>query len=468
MSTVWAVARQMIAEGIRMKIALVFVLLIGVVVLGLPFSIRGDSSVTGAVQAFMSYAFSATGVLLGMLTIFMSRSLSDELVNHQILMVMTKPVPRWQYILGKWLGITTLNFAFLLFSAVSIYGMVYYIKASHDPIDPRFDMATLVNEVLVARHGTMPRVPDFTEPADREFQQNLEDGLYDSIPNFNAAREKASLAKKHEARWRIVEPFGIRVFEYDRVLCDRSKDHEVQLRYRTNVSYYPPDEIFRAWWSFGDAMKGASVYDIPTRHVIDRNHVIRFPADAMAPDQTLKVTFYNQNTYPGEPVFRNIIEFRAADGPELLFVVGSFGANMVRLITLMMCKLMFLAAVAILMTTAFSFPVACLTSFTVYVLAGARAFIAESLEFAGDAHAGIFDSAKEFFLHVFGLMFNGLQWAVPDFARYDAVETFVAGRNVSLVWVLQAVGDLALLKTMLVLGLAMLLFHRREVAEISL
>ena len=41
MSKTWAIARLMIAEGIRMKIALVFVLLIGAVVLGLPFSITG-------------------------------------------------------------------------------------------------------------------------------------------------------------------------------------------------------------------------------------------------------------------------------------------------------------------------------------------------------------------------------------------------------------------------------------------
>ena len=55
MSRIWAVARQMIAEGIRMKIALVFLVLIGAVVLGLPFSVSGDSSLTGAVQSFMSY-----------------------------------------------------------------------------------------------------------------------------------------------------------------------------------------------------------------------------------------------------------------------------------------------------------------------------------------------------------------------------------------------------------------------------
>ncbi|MCH7839731.1 MAG: hypothetical protein IID38_05795, partial [Planctomycetes bacterium] len=56
---------------------------------------------------------------------------------------------------------------------------------------------------------------------------------------------------------------------------------------------------------------------------------------------------------------------------------------------------------------------------------------------------------------------------IPDFARYDAVESFINGRNVSLVWVLQAVAELAVLKTVIVLGLAILLFYRREVAEVS-
>ncbi len=49
----------------------------------------------------------------------------------------------------------------------------------------------------------------------------------------------------------------------------------------------------------------------------------------------------------------------------------------------------------------------------------------------------------------------------------NAVESVVNGRNVSLVWVLQAIAELAAFKTVLVLGLAILLFYRREVAEVS-
>ena len=81
--------------------------------------------------------------------------------------------------------------------------------------------------------------------------------------------------------------------------------------------------------------------------------------------------------------------------------------------------------------------------------------------------AGMFSSVKEFLVQSVAQLFTMLHWVIPDFARFDPVETFVSGRNVSLVWVLQAVSELVLLKTVIILGLAMLLFYRREVAELS-
>lgn len=467
MSRIWAVARQMIAEGIRMKIALVFLLLIGALILGLPFSDSADSSLTHAVQRFMSYGLSATGFLLGMLTIFMSRSLSDELVNRQIFLVMTKPIPRWQYVVGKWLGITVLNAAFLTCSGLTIYGMVYYIKQTHPPIDERFDEAELTNEVLVARHALPTKLPNFMQDAELEFDRNVEEGMYTDAPNFKPDKEKARLAKKYEARWRVVGPGDRRIFEFENVLCDRSHKNTIQIRYKTEVSQYPPDEIFRAVWRFGDPYKGTPVYDAPVRHVVGRFHTIRVPADAVAEDHTLLANFYNQNPFEGERQFNNVMEFRAADGVEVLFIVGSFEWNLARLLILMLCKLVFLAAVSVLMVTLFSFPVACLTAFTVYILAAAGSFLNDALDFASDDYASMFSSVKEFFLQSIIHLYNMLQWIIPDFGRYDAVETFVNGRNVSLVWVLQAIAELVLVKSLIILGLAVLFFYRREIAEVS-
>lgn len=465
---IWAVAKHMIAEGLRMKIALVFLLFIGLIVLGLPFSISGDSSLTGAVQAFISYGLNATGLLLGMLAIFLSRSISDELVNQQIFLVVTKPIPRWQYLVGKWLGITLLTFAFLAAAGMCIYGMVYYIKATRAPIDPQFDAAELANEVLVARHATPANLPNFMDNAELEYQKNLEEGKYANAPNLKPADEKENLARKYEARWRIVGPYDRRVFEFENILCDRSPGTQLQLRYKANVSQYAPDEVFRAVWRFGDEYKGTKIYERHVRHVVQRFHTVRFPADAVADDHTLLVTFYNVNPFPGEPQFGNVQEFRRSDGVEVMFVVGSFGWNLVRLLTLEMCKLMVLAAVAVLMTSVVSFPVACLVSFTFYILAGARGFILEALELSSDRYSSMFSSLQEFAIQSIQMLFKAVCTIVPDFGRYDAVEVLVTGRNVSLVWVLQAIGELALLKTVIILGLAILLFYRREVAELSL
>jgi len=465
---IWAVAKQMIAGGVRMKIALVFLILLGLVVLGLPFSISGDASLTGAVQSFLSYALTATGVLLGMLTIFMSRSLSDELVDRHVFLVMTKPVPRWQFILGKWTGMMLLNAAFLGFAGLVIYGMIHYIRWSHPPIDPKRDVAELANEVLVARHALKPRLPDFSRLAEKEFQQNLEEGLYANVPDFSAAAEKERLGKKHDARWRVVGPLDDRTFEFENVLCDRSPGKEIQIRYKANVSQYPWDEIFRAWWRVGDYRKGTQEWDVPIRHRVGLRHTIRIPAAAVADDHTLRVRFFNENPFADERQAGNVIEFRKSDEIEVLFVVGSFGGNLIRALIIIYCKLLFLGALAILAATVFSFPVACLTAFTVYILAGSRAFLGDALDMAINDTGGWTTNLKEFAARGIAQVYQVLCWVVPDFARFDPVETLVNGRNVPLVWVLQAMSDLVLLKTLIVLGLAMLLFHRREVAEVSI
>lgn len=464
---VWAVARLAVSEGIRMKLALVFLFLIGLIVVGLPFSIKGDSSVTGAVQSFMSYAFSATGVLLGFLTIFLSRSLSDELANRQIFLVMTKPIPRWQFLLGKWLGMVLLIGTFLFAAGGTVYGMVHYIQRTHPPIDPRFDAAELANEVLVARHAIAARAPDFRDDAELEFERNLEEGAYANLPDFSKEKEIQRLTSKHDARWRIVPPLDSRVFEFENVLADRRRDQYLQLRYKTDVTRYAPDEILRAVWRFGDPYKGTKIYEYQARHIVGRYQTIRIPAGVIAEDNTVMATFLNQNPFQGEPQYANIMEFRKSEPVELLFVVGSFEGNLLRLLVLMQCKLMFLAAVSLLAATVFSFPVACLTSLTVYVLAGARSFIVESLTFTSATGAGMFDSLKEFCIQGFMGLYDLISWLIPNFGRYDAVESFVNGRNVGLVWVLQGISDLVLLKTLLLLGLAMLLFQRREVAELS-
>lgn len=120
--TVFAVARTTVAEGIRAKVASGFALII---VVSLPFfylTAEGDGTVKGAVQMFMAYSIGFTGFVLSLLTIFFScRSLSNEIASRQIYGLVSKPVPRWQILAGKWLGVMALNVALLAYVGIGTY-----------------------------------------------------------------------------------------------------------------------------------------------------------------------------------------------------------------------------------------------------------------------------------------------------------------------------------------------------------
>lgn len=109
-SSIYAVARSTLAEGIRAKVASGFALVIVVSVPVFYFVATGDATIKGRVQMFMAYSLGFNGFVLALLTILFScRSLSREIESRQIFGLVTKPVPRWQILAGKWAGIMALN-----------------------------------------------------------------------------------------------------------------------------------------------------------------------------------------------------------------------------------------------------------------------------------------------------------------------------------------------------------------------
>ncbi len=266
-----------------------------------------------------------------------------------------------------------------------------------------------------------------------------------------------------ESRWRNVPVGDYRDFEFKDVLCDRSPGNVIQLRYKAQANIYPPDEILRTLWVAGNPDKGTEVSQLRRADVYGRFHTIPFPASVVAKDGTLRVRFVNVNPYPypDHEQYDNMLLFEGKRGVEVLFAVGSFGGNLIRALLMILCRLMFLTAVALLFSTVFSFPVACLCSFTVYVLATIRQFLDDALDFLSG------DAALEGFKAVFSGLLRVLYLMIPDFARYDSVELIADGRNVTLMWLIQANLWLVAIGTSLVMLLACLLFYRREVSEVS-
>lgn len=125
-----AIARTTITEGLRTKVASTFVILI---VLAIPFfwfTAEGDGTIKGRLQMFMTYSLGFSSFLLSLLSVlFACRSLSNEIAGRQIFGIVSKPVPRWQIVVGKFAGVMTLNVILLTYVGLTTYAGTYGLIA---------------------------------------------------------------------------------------------------------------------------------------------------------------------------------------------------------------------------------------------------------------------------------------------------------------------------------------------------
>ncbi len=121
-SRIYAVARTTLAEGIRSKFVSGFALIILVAVPLFWLTADGDGTIKGKVQMFINYSMGFAGFMLSLATIFFScMSLSNEILSRQIYAIATKPIPRWQLLAGKWVGIMSFNVVTVLFVSLATY-----------------------------------------------------------------------------------------------------------------------------------------------------------------------------------------------------------------------------------------------------------------------------------------------------------------------------------------------------------
>ena len=108
----------------------VFWVVVGMLVLNvllLPLVLKGDGSAKGMVNILLTYTLAMVFLLLGATTVWLAcGTLAGDVAGCQMQLIASKPIPRWQIWLGKWMGIMSFNAALLFLAGASIYGMVYY------------------------------------------------------------------------------------------------------------------------------------------------------------------------------------------------------------------------------------------------------------------------------------------------------------------------------------------------------
>ena len=437
-----------------MKIAAVFIILLVVLLPVMGASMTGDGTLKGRLQTFVSYGLSLTSLLLCLLTIIVSSySLTSDIEQRQIYTVLTKPVRRFQLLLGKLLGVILLDVALLVLFSAIIYGITIYIPKFYNATEA--ELAQVENEFYTARAALTPPEVDVTREVLDTYSKLEKTGQLEQL--FRGLSRKKIIAaitsrKLFEKRAAVVGQQLL--WEFDNVKpLDPNQSLFVKFKY--DVSVNPPDLQVYGRWVVGDYRQVRYGEKIKTPiYTFDRKDLIRtfyeqeIPADAVAEDGYLAVGFLNV------PLNNTPVIF-PPDGLQVLYEAGSFTANFIKAVLLILFRLIFLASLGILASTFLSFPVAILLSLVVFFTATFSGFCLESFDFLSENLSGLYRYTV-----------RPVILLLPRFDKFNPTKFLVPAQLVGWPLLARVALSLICIKAVLLLLLALLIFSFREIAKV--
>jgi hypothetical protein len=456
MKQVLAIARLTFWEGIRMRIVLVFLIVLGFVVLRLPFALRGDETLAGRLQTFLSYSLTALGVFMSLATIFFScATLSEEIRTRTLHMVVTKPISRFQILLGKWIGVNGLNLLICVMSGSVIYGLAYYVKSQPELFSR--DRVKIDEVVWTSRLAAPPTSPDFNAQAEKQITEREQAG-----EAFLRGRrvEVESLERELREAWRQVEPGTTAIYRFADLPPPATEQERFQVRFRLRA--LPFAEFAPVTWGIVDAHTGELLDFLPTRERPEEIHQFLVRAENWVKDgkSALAVNAPFDERYP------LTLYFEGDESLQILYRVGSFEVNFTKVMLLILFRLAFLSALGVFFGTFVSFPVACFCVLSVFLFCLGTPFWLESI----GANMGLVDPNVDPYgalgPFVRALLVPVLKIALPNFIRYDGISALIDGYYID--WRLLGAGALHTLGygVALLLLPGWLIFRSREVAEV--
>lgn len=395
---VFAIARNVLAEAVRMKISLVFIVMLFFVLAALPMLLNENESLRYRVQSFLQYSTGFTYMFVGMLVVFFgAATVTYEQREKVIWQTMTKPVAAWQYLLGKWLGVVIIAAVLLSVSAIGVFQFTEYLRQQpakgevtafvpKDGSDITEDRLVLETRVLTSRVALNPALPFSINDAafDQALQTQIERERQVN-PDYNPdSAERAALRNRlfqdEFAQYFSIDPNAERYAEYvfQGLLDAKRMNLPLTLRYKINAEGNRPDINYILTFAFSDG----TVLP-PRRTGLGFSHYLTISPDFIDENGQLRLQIYNgQLRAESDGVFAletNMNTFTIPpDGLEISYSVGGYRSNFVRVYFVLWVKLSFLAMLAVWASTFASFPVACL-------IAGGLFFIGESAGFVQDS-----------------------------------------------------------------------------------
>ena len=357
MKKILAIAFIAVRNAIRSRMVLFLLGVLVLITVGLPLTIQGDGTASGQVQILLKYTLGFVHFILGLTILWAGcASVSREIADKQIHLIVTKPVQPLHIWIGKWLGLVLLSAFLLAFCGLSTYAMLKW-STQTGKLAPD-EETILQNDVLVARRSVFPEPEDVDDAVKRDLQERVNSGLLPKdLPVEDAFRE---LKQQYLLRANSVESGQKKTWIF-RLPESPVPRRDLLLRYHIATSITSLEPV-AGLWRIGQTEIAQDISPGGQAR-------FTFPASEINADRTVAVEYSNVGKNPVTVVFP------PADGLELLVYEGAFEANYLRSLSIIFCDLCFLAAIGVTAGSLFSMPVAAFVSIYLLILLNITGFL---------------------------------------------------------------------------------------------
>ncbi len=454
---IFGVARAVITEAIRMNLSIVFLAAMVLILAMLPLVVSGDDPLEYRIQQFLGYTLGlrlfppSPMLLLSILTVLLACwTLSHEVEHKQVFTVLTKPIGRGAYLVGKWLGIVLLDALLVGVVGLAVYGFVMFYMV-HLPAKDALDRQNVKDKVLTARVAAQPVPPqEVLGRVDQRMQQLIDERGEAYIHERGGEPQvRQEIARQVLTEWRSLGPYGrehsraIYVFEgLDNV---EQYGDTVQLEYKFRAG---SEQEQRVWFWAG----GRPLTREPLQTALNIRQTLLVPTNRID-DGRLEIGVINAD--PSRSV-----SFVDEEGLQLMYRVDDFTSNFVRSMAVIWIKLAFLAALGLAAASFLGFAVAAMASTLVFVGAWASGFLADSLQYFGGRDENVLITVVKAVAQAFTFL-------VGQYGRYEPATLLVEGRYVSWAMLGSATLWVGVVWTGIVGLIAWLIFRNRELARVQ-
>jgi hypothetical protein len=449
-SGVLSVAGTVVEEVVRMRSTLALVIVFVAVLPTLPLVLDPGERLAYRVQFLLTWSLGTAGLILGLLTAFLAcGSVSGDIDSGRIHLTLAKPLHRWEYLVGKWLGILLYDILLVAGAGAGIYLLVQ-LMASTPAVDD-VDRDALRRQVLVARQAIRPEPDDPAgyDAAIAAATARLQADAPDLFARGTAAVRRR-IRQEYDWQWHTVAPDMETTYLFPGVGPAARRGGEIQLQLEPRANNVGVDfaEVRFALWLNGRPWPLEGTLHVPQTIPSRARQVFELPREQLTDADDLRVRIANRNLVPAGETTATAITFPPGDGLEVYARVGGFEGNYFRCLMIMVTKLALVAAAGVAAAAMLDFPAAILTTLVIYFGSLGHGFFQDALGRYDVVAGSAWEQAAtriafateslgqrrfyEAFRMVFGFVTDGILALLPSFGADAAITKLATGMVIPL------------------------------------